>query len=48
MKFALVQTMALNQQRNKPLTHWHLGNWDVIVKCIFQYCVADWYLWIFL
>ena len=29
---ALVRTMALNQQRKKPLTHWHLGNQNVIVK----------------
>ena len=36
MQFDLVQTMALNQQRNKPLTHWLLGNRNVIVKMHFS------------
>ena len=36
MKFTLVQTMTLNQQRNKPLTHWHLRDRDVIEKIPFS------------
>ena len=36
IKFAMVQTMALNQQRNKPLTRWHLRDWNVIVKMHFS------------
>ena len=35
IKFIMVQTMALNQQRNKPLTHWHLRDRNVIVKMHF-------------
>ena len=30
------------------LTHWPLGDLDVILKCNLQSCFTDWYLQIFL